>query len=79
MNTPHAPLVDRAADESKDSKKPASDPKTYRLCLTCAQNFTETIAMTYVLPRGAKCEQCNDTSVCVAVFTQSAERGKLRL
>lgn len=79
MNTPTSPLIERAAGNSKKSINPNSEPKTYRLCLACAQNFNETIAMTYMLPRGAKCEKCEVTSVCVAVFTQSAERGKLRL
>jgi hypothetical protein len=80
MKTPHVPVVvDRAAGELKESKNQGGEPQTYRLCLACAQNFIETIAMTYMLPRGAECEQCNSTSVCVAVFARSAERGKLRL
>jgi hypothetical protein len=79
MNVPDTSVVDHAAGESKESRKPSGEPQTYRLCLACAQNFIQTIAMTYMLPRGAECEQCNSTSVCVAVFARSAQRGKLRL
>jgi hypothetical protein len=78
MNTAHTPLVDHPAGESDESKKPGGETQNHRLCLTCAQNFSQTIAMTYMLPRGAKCEQCNTTSVCVAVFARSEERGKIR-
>jgi hypothetical protein len=74
MQTATGPTSANADQAANTSTAPA----TYRLCLECARNFSEIIAMQYALQRGAKCDKCETTSVFVAVFVASSERGKIR-